>query len=72
MRLLIAALALTVMIGGALAQTASPGSHVGQNISKLEADADRNKPKAKADEKAYNAALRTLPNKQYDPWRGVR
>jgi hypothetical protein len=26
----------------------------------------------KADEKAYNAALKSLPNKPYDPWRGAR
>jgi len=26
----------------------------------------------KADEKAYNAALKSLPNKPFDPWRGAR
>ena len=26
----------------------------------------------KADEKAYNAALKSLPNKSFDPWRGAR
>jgi hypothetical protein len=26
----------------------------------------------KADEKAYNAALKSLPNKPYDPWSGTR
>jgi hypothetical protein len=25
----------------------------------------------KADEKAYNAALKGIPDKPYDPWRGV-
>jgi opacity protein-like surface antigen len=25
----------------------------------------------KADEKAYNAALKGIPNKPYDPWHGV-
>jgi hypothetical protein len=29
-------------------------------------------PKVKANDKAYNAALRNLPDKQFDPWRGVR
>jgi len=29
-------------------------------------------PKAKANDKAYNSALRNLPDKQFDPWRGVR
>jgi len=28
--------------------------------------------KSKADDKAYNAALKTLPDKPYDPWRGAR
>ena len=27
---------------------------------------------AKADEKAYNAALKNLPNKPYDPWSRTR
>jgi hypothetical protein len=26
----------------------------------------------KADEKAYNAALKNLPDKPFDPWRGAR
>jgi len=26
----------------------------------------------RANDKAYNAALRNLPDKQYDPWHGVR
>ena len=26
----------------------------------------------KADDKAYNAALKCLPNKPFDPWRGAR
>ena len=26
----------------------------------------------KADDKAYNAALKSLPNKPFDPWRGAR
>jgi hypothetical protein len=29
-------------------------------------------PKPKVDEKAYNAALKGLPDKQYDAWHGVR
>lgn len=28
--------------------------------------------KPKVDDKAYGAALSTLPNKKYDPWAGVR
>lgn len=29
-------------------------------------------PKPKVDEKAYNAALKELPDKKYDAWHGVR
>jgi len=29
-------------------------------------------PKPKVDEKAYSAALNELPDKQFDPWHGVR
>jgi hypothetical protein len=28
--------------------------------------------KPKADDKAYNAALKSLPDKPYDPWSGAR
>jgi hypothetical protein len=28
--------------------------------------------KTKADDKAYNAALKSLPDKPFDPWRNVR
>jgi hypothetical protein len=28
--------------------------------------------KPKADDKAYNAALKNLPDKPYDPWQGAR
>jgi len=33
---------------------------------------DEKEQKPKANDKAYDAALRNLPNKQYDPWHGVR
>ena len=36
------------------------------------AEASADEPKVKANDKAYNAALRNLPDKQFDPWRGVR
>jgi hypothetical protein len=34
-------------------------------------NADTTPPKPKADDKAYNAALKQLPNKPYDPWHGL-
>ena len=41
------------------------GRHHGQQQKKAET------PKPKADEKAYSAALKEIPNKPYDPWRGI-
>jgi hypothetical protein len=45
------------------------GNHASSNTQKLNSSDDT---KAKANDKAYNAALKNLPDKQYDPWRGVR
>ena len=49
-------------------------SQVGGNASRSAhvSDAMEGEAKVKANEKAYNSALRNLPNKQYDPWSGVR
>lgn len=77
MRWLIAILAVALMTASAQAQIAGPtgteipGSGIGHNTSQNDAKAT-DAPKAKSDEKAYNSALRNLPDKQYDPWRGVR
>jgi hypothetical protein len=80
MRWLIAtASALALMTASAHAQIASPngtmvpGSGIGDKAAAGNAKASQNDPaKPKANEKAYNAALQNLPNKQYDPWHGVR
>jgi Skp family chaperone for outer membrane proteins len=75
-RLLIAAVILTAAAMQAEAQT--PGSaatnagRIGQHVDNANARGADNAPKVKANDKAYNAALRNLPDKQYDPWRGVR
>jgi predicted secreted protein len=45
------------------------GQHASSNTSKLNGSDDT---KAKANDKAYSSALKNLPDKQYDPWRGVR
>jgi hypothetical protein len=77
MRLLIAGFALALMTATAHAQvpqmnTMSANQRVGDHASKnLHAGDDKDQ-KPKANEKAYNAALRNLPDKQYDPWHGVR
>jgi hypothetical protein len=77
MRFLIAGLALALTTAVAQAQISAPGVPSGGGIGAA-ADAQRNKAsklddqKVKANDKAYNAALQNLPNKQYDPWHGVR
>lgn len=71
-RLLIAGLALALMLTYAQAQLSQvPGANVGQNVSKAEQQGQK-AVKPKADEKAYNSALGNIPDKRYDPWRGVR
>ena len=47
-------------------------ANVGRHASDASAKASSDEPKVKANDKAYNAALRNLPDKQFDPWRGVR
>lgn len=74
MRLLIAAFAMALTMASAQAQIGpgglAPGSGIGKSVSQAEARGGTTKPKS--DDKAYNAVLRNLPDKQYDPWHGVR
>jgi Skp family chaperone for outer membrane proteins len=77
-RLLVAAAILTALVTDAAAQVGAPQSainnagQIGQHAqSAADAHAD-DKPKTKANDKAYSAALKNLPDKPYDPWRGVR
>jgi hypothetical protein len=79
MRLLIAGLAMALMMASAQAQLGSPqnqmstANQVGQHASHASQQGDKSDAgKLKANDKAYNAALRNLPDKQYDPWHGVR
>lgn len=75
MRLLIAGFSLILTTGAALAQMSPPqmqsnvGSRIGQSAAHA-FDGQGNAPKG--DEKAYNSVLKNLPDKQYDPWHGVR
>ena len=56
------------MMGGAGGGGAGMGGH-----HKRAQDSTKSKDQApKADEKAYAAALKTVPNKPFDPWHGVR
>jgi hypothetical protein len=70
---LFACLALVAMTAAADAQM-QPGGQIGQHVSKADqnAKAGADGDKVKANDKAYNAALKNLPDKQYDPWHGVR
>ena len=80
MRLLVGAVALAAIICAATTVSAqSPqqsqmnnAANVGRHASDASAKPSSDEPKVKANDKAYNAALRNLPDKQFDPWRGVR
>jgi hypothetical protein len=68
--LVAAAFAVALLMSAANAQ--QMGSEPGGG-RKHQQKADTAAPTApKADEKAYNAALKSLPNKSYDPWSGTR
>jgi hypothetical protein len=78
MRLLIAgsALAAALVATMAIAQAQqqnqmNAASRIGQHAGAADARGAIS-PNAKANDKAYNAALKNLPDRQYDPWRGVR
>jgi hypothetical protein len=62
-----ASLALALTIPAAQAQMAGGGHKRHQDSA---AKSDTQKPKA--DEKAYTAALSSIPDKASDPWHGVR
>ena len=53
------------------AQQIQGAQRLGDSVSK-DGHAGAGASTVKSDDKAYNAALKNLPDKQYDPWRGVR
>jgi len=63
---MVAALVLAAPVERAHAQGMSGRRQIDQNAAKAEAK------KPKADERAYRDALKTVPNKSYDPWQGAR
>jgi hypothetical protein len=66
MKIALVALAIGLTAASAYAQgTGSGGRHSPRAAPKKD---DR----PKADDKAYRSALKGLPDKQYDPWHGVR
>ena len=78
MRLLIAALAMALMLMSAQAQVSpsqsqmNSASQLGQHAGNALKTQIEDPNKLRANDKAYNAALKNLPDKQYDPWHGVR
>jgi hypothetical protein len=75
-RILITVLAIALLTASARAQgvggtNGMGGGSGGRHHQQAKTNnADTAKPKV--DDKAYNAALKQLPDKQYDAWHGVR
>jgi hypothetical protein len=76
MRPLIAALAIALTVTSAQAQSQAQqmqgAQRLGDSVSKDNSRSGGGAPATKVTDKAYNAALKNIPDKQYDPWRGVR
>lgn len=69
--LVLAILSLALLKSVSSAQQATSGSG-GQKRHQQKTDKSATQTAPKADDKAYNAALKSLPNKPYDPWFGTR
>jgi hypothetical protein len=72
MRLLMAAFAFALLTASAHAQVGASqagGAHGRHGRQQPEKGGPQ---KPKTDDKAYNAALRNIPDKKYDAWHGVR
>jgi hypothetical protein len=67
----VAAFVIAALMLAANAQQAGSGQGGGRKHHEQKTDAAASTA-PKADEKAYNAALKSLPNKAYDPWSGTR
>jgi hypothetical protein len=70
MRLLMAAFACGLVAASAHAQGGAAGSAHGKHGRQQPEKGEPQKPKI--DDKAYNAALRNIPDRKYDAWHGVR
>lgn len=71
-KLIIAILTTVLLIDGPRAQTTGDGGSGGgrkQHQQKAGKPAEQT---PKADEKAYNAAIESLPDKKFDPWHAAR
>jgi hypothetical protein len=70
MRIAATALALVMLAGSAHAQAI--GGNGGARKQHQQRTDKSDSQKTKADDKAYNAALKSLPDKPFDPWHNVR
>jgi hypothetical protein len=69
--LVAAAFAIASLVSVANAQQGGSGSGGGRKHHQQKSDTAASTA-VKADDKAYSAALKSLPNKPYDPWAGTR
>jgi hypothetical protein len=67
----VAAFSVALLISAAQAQQAGTGPGGGRKHHEQKTDTAASTT-LKADEKAYNGALKSPPNKPYDPWSGTR
>jgi hypothetical protein len=81
MRLLVGSIALAAVVCATTTVSAqmtpqqgnmNNNANIGRHASDSAARASGDETKVKANDKAYNSALRNMPDKQFDPWRGVR
>jgi hypothetical protein len=81
MRLLVGSIALAAVVCATTTASAqmnpqqgqiNNAGNIGRHASESSAKASGDETKAKASDKAYNSALRNIPDKQFDPWHGVR
>jgi hypothetical protein len=70
-KLIITLLATVLLVETCHAQAAGGGSGGGRKRHEQKADKSTTQT-PKANDKAYNAALKSLPDKPFDPWRGAR
>jgi hypothetical protein len=70
-KILAAALALGLLAASAQAQMGGPPGGGGRQPFDKRNQKSGEPAKPKADDKAYSSALKSLPDKQYDPWHGM-
>jgi hypothetical protein len=81
MRLLVGSIALAAVVCATTTASAqinpqqgqmNNNANIGRHAASDSARASGEETKAKANDKAYNSVLRNIPDKPFDPWRGVR